>query len=174
MGLGDNWGATAAERADVYGCDGLLEGRTRALFRAIDVEAPAPVAFRWLCQLRVAPYSYDWLDNWGRRSPRRLTPGLEDLAVGQTVCRIFRLESFVPDRELTLVMVQGRRAFGDVAVTYRVVPQGERGSRYVVKLLVREPGRSVLARARSAVLPVADLVMMRKQLRTLAGLAASR
>ena len=70
------------------------------------MRAPAEVVYRWLCQLRVAPYSYDWIDNRGRRSPRELTPGLEQLAEGQTVM-IFRLVSFAWGRHLTLVTPQG-------------------------------------------------------------------
>ena len=68
--LGLNWGASVAERRVPLPCNELLpDARTRC-DRAISVDAPAAVLFRWLCQLRVAPYSYDLLDNLGRRSPR--------------------------------------------------------------------------------------------------------
>src|SRR3989442_14397603 len=83
--IGCPWGSTAAERAQPFPCAGLVPEPAAALFRAVDVAAPARVLFPWLCQLRVAPYSYDWIDNLGRQSPRRLTPGLERLALGQRV-----------------------------------------------------------------------------------------
>ena len=43
------WGSTAAERARPFPCDGLVPEPTDALFRAVDVGAPARVLFRWLC-----------------------------------------------------------------------------------------------------------------------------
>src|ERR1043165_6990385 len=83
------WGTTAAERALPFPCDRWVTQADEPLFRGVDVDAPAPVLFRWLCQLRVAPYSYDWIDNFGRRSPRELVPGLDALAVGQPVMTFF-------------------------------------------------------------------------------------
>ena len=94
--IGDRWGATDAEVAAARPCDTVLAlGATQA-DRAISIAAPPEVVFRWLCQLRAAPYSYDLLDNFGRRSPRALTPGLEELEPGQRFMSIFRLEAFAP------------------------------------------------------------------------------
>ncbi len=143
------WGTTAAERALPLPCDELIDGG-QVVDRAADVDAPPEAVFRWLCQLRVAPYSYDWIDNLGRRSPRRLIPGLDELRVGQRFMTIFRLVGFDPGEQITIA---SRR----VAVTYRVTP-----------------GRLHM-RARwtlyGPLLAAGDLIMARKQLLTLAALA---
>lgn len=134
--------------------------------------APAQLVFRWLCQLRVAPYSYDWLDNGGRRSPRRLTRGVDELAVGQRVMYIFRLAAFARDEHLTITLLDPfwSRVFGWAAISYVVVSQGPERSRIVVKLLLRHTfwGRW---RAVRRLFAWGDLVMMRKQLLTIKALA---
>jgi len=161
--LGLNWGATRAERDAPLPCDELMPDARIRCDRAVGVRAPVAVVFRWLCQLRVAPYSYDLLDNLGRRSPRRLTPGVERLEVGQRFMSIFSLASFAPDEHLTL------RARG-VAVTYAVRPEGE-GSRLVVRVLFRMRGGRLGDALVGRPLALGDLVMMRKQLLTLKELA---
>lgn len=167
MGLPEIWGATPAEIADRYPCDELVPGPTESWFRAVDVEAEPAQVFRWLCQLRVAPYSYDLIDNFGRQSPRVLTPGLTDLSLGQPVMYIFTLAGFVKDLELTVRLTDplARLMFGDLAVTYRARP-----GRLVAKLVVSARPLSLLRRR---LLAWGDLVMMRRQLHTLAELASA-
>jgi len=71
------WGSTGQERALRFACDEFTGQTADALYRAVTVNAPPAVVFRWLCQLSAGPYSYDWIDNLGRRSPRTLTSGLD-------------------------------------------------------------------------------------------------
>ena len=120
--IAETWGSRPEEREEHYPCDDLAV-RGSTLFRAIDIAAPVPTTFRWLCQLKSAPYSYDWLDNFGKQSPRTLIAGSEDLSVGQRVMSIFRLVSFAQDDHLTMRIAssKARKLFGDVIVTYRVV-----------------------------------------------------
>jgi hypothetical protein len=163
-----HWGSTASERARAYPCDRLLADSDAALFRAVTIEAPAALVFRWLCQLRAAPYSYDLLDNRGRRSPQQLTPGLERLRPGQRVMTIFELVEFEADRSITLR--HRGPVFGELVVTYRADDAGPGRSRLVVKLL---PGSSAgpLGAVARLLLPPGDLVMMRRQLLNLKRLA---
>jgi hypothetical protein len=160
------WGSTVAERALPLPCDRHLPGAESVLHRAIDIDAAPKVVFRWLCQLRAAPYSYDLIDNFGRRSPQALTPGLDELAIGQRFMTIFELVEFERDRQITLVVRRGRWAVGAVAVTYAVLPKASDRCRLLVRVAVRGGG-PVVGRA----LPWLDLLMMRRQLLNLKGLA---
>ncbi len=165
------WGATGpGELARRLPCDEHLPVPDQRLVRAVEVDAAPEHVFRWLCQLRAAPYSYDWVDNLGRRSPPQLTPGLERLEVGQRVMTIFRLVAFEPGRSITIV--HDGRLFGRVAGTYLVEPGLGAQSRIFVRLLVRYP-RTPLGAALSLLLPAGDTVMMRKQLLTLRRYAAA-
>lgn len=169
----DVWGSTEAERQLAFACDEHLPRADTVLFRAVSVDAPVPLVFRWLCQLRVAPYSYDLLDNprfyIGHPSPKQLTPGVDRLELGQVFMTMFRLAAFEPDQHITLLSHRFRPVFGDVAVTYMVVADGD-ASRIVVKLLGERTYR-ILGRLLQPPMPWVDLVMMRRQLLTLKKLA---
>jgi hypothetical protein len=162
------WGASPEEAGRHYPADDLVPDALR-MTRAIAVAAPTEVTWRWLCQIAVAPYSYDWIDNLGRQSPRELTPGADRLEVGQTMAYIFRLVRFDEGRQWTaLTTRRGERLFGAVALTYAAEPD-DGGSRIVCRLAV--PGGSRVRRAQAYALAWGDLVMMRKQLLNLRALA---
>ncbi|MDO3686661.1 hypothetical protein [Micromonospora sp. C28ISP2-4] len=162
------WNATPEEIAARYPCDRYLNVPFRSFVRAVDVAAPVPVVYRWLCQLKVAPYSYDLIDNLGRRSPRALTPGAGELAVGQKFL-IFNVVEFALDDHLTGVIAERhRRSYGEVSVTYRVT-SAPGGTRLVGRLAVG--ASTAFERARRGALAVGDALMGRKQLLTIKSLA---
>jgi len=166
-----SWGTTAEERQAPFPCDALLPDGNESYFRGVSVGAEPAVVFRWLCQLRVAPYSYDWIDNRGRRSPRELMPGLEALAVGQRFMRIFELAAFEADRHVTLRLLRPG-IFPPLAISYVVAARPPHGSRLLVKIAVRyRPG--LRDRLWAALLPWGDWIMMRRQLLNLKALAES-
>jgi hypothetical protein len=160
------WGTEPDERLIAFPCDNYVKDFEAAYYRGITIQADPDIIFRWLCQMRVAPYSYDWIDHFGRRSPQRLTPGLDELAVGQQVMEIFELVEFEQGRHFTFRMKpnsDGLRIFGDSAVTYLITPQTSNRCRLLVKLIVRYPSGAWGWLMRSF-LPWGDLIMMRRQL----------
>ncbi|MFF5980606.1 hypothetical protein ACFY78_17350 [Streptomyces olindensis] len=147
-------------------------------YRGITVHADRAVVWRWLCQMRVAPYSYDWIDNYGRRSPRTLTPGADDLEIGQPILVIFQVVGFERDHHITVQIKPGLRWFwGNTCCTFRVADTADGdGCRLLMIMTVHDrPGR--LARAtglyqvRKYFFPWAEFVMVHKQFRTFKMLA---
>lgn len=163
------WGAHGHELTDVYPCEKYVPEPRDRLLRAVTIEADSATVFRWVCQLKVAPYSYDLIDNLGRRSPRDLTSGAERLEVGQRLM-VARIVEYDEGHHITGVGTSAAsRLFGQLALTYRVEALGAARSRLLACLAVAEGGR--LTRLRANLLAYGDLVMMRKQLLTLKGCA---
>jgi hypothetical protein len=166
------WGVTDAERAQTYPCDSFLPAAQHEFFRAIDVNASPQVTYRWLQQLRVAPYSHDWADNFMLPSPSQLTPRAARIAVGQRMMHVFSIVAFEPGRTLTL----GPRSriatalFGTLYGTYVVSPRPDGASRLFVKVNAVYP-RFLYGRLLGALMPWIDYFMMRKQLERLKGYA---
>ncbi|GAA1345954.1 SRPBCC family protein [Arthrobacter roseus] len=141
--------------------------------RAIDVEATPEGLFAWVTQLRRAPYSYDWIDNFGRRSPQSLDRSMVNVSVGDSVMTIFTVIAVEPGTSMTVKMKAGRPTslFGSLTVHYEVEARGGK-SRLIVEMVVpQSPGP--LKTMRRYVLAWGDLLMMRKQLKELKRLAES-
>ncbi len=166
------WNTTPADRAIAFPCDRYVREPHVNSYRAIEIDAPAEIVYRWFCQLHLAPYSYDWIDNYGRRSPRGLIPGADQVEVGQRwFIKIFELAEFEPGRQITLHIGRARWFWGpDVGATYLLVPHGPNSCRLVVAVASYvDPG--VLGELRRNIYPWGELLMMSKQLRTFKKLA---
>jgi hypothetical protein len=167
------WGTQPEERRFTYPCDRYITAPDAALYRGVTINASSATVFRWLCQMRVAPYSYDWIDNGGKQSPQELTPGLDRLVIGQDMMTIFDLVDFETNRHVTLRMKprsSAARTFGDIVVSYLIVETSPRSCRLLVKLIGRYP-EGLKGRLMRTVLPWGDLIMMRRQLLNLKQLA---
>lgn len=163
-------GATEEERSMSFPCDSYMPPPSYCYYRGIEVLAPQEIVYRWLCQLRVAPYAYDWLDNLGRQSPCQLTPGVERLSPGQRMLVMFRVVEFVENEQITMEGAHYEWFFGKVALTYRVVPSSASSCRIVTKLIAHD-ARTFVTRLRRDYFPIGELPLMHKQLRTFKSLA---
>jgi hypothetical protein len=82
------WGATAGEVARPMPGDGILGADAPCTTRAITIGVPAHYAWPWLAQLgygRAGWYSYDWLDNDGQPSARRIHAEWQQLRPGDQI-----------------------------------------------------------------------------------------
>jgi hypothetical protein len=145
-----------------YPCDGFVAAPTVRAWRGVRVEAPADAVWPWVAQVRLGPYSYDWIDNLGRRSPRELA-GLPEPEAGDRFTTagglaVGRIVSVDPGRQLT-------GAIMGAFVSYIVVPQERDVTRLLFKVVMRT------TRWAAVPLCIGDLIMARRQLLNLKQLA---
>lgn len=154
-----SYGTTFQERSLDFPCDSVIHPVNDIYHRGITIESSPEIIFRWLCQLRVGMYVL------GRSDSPRLAPDFDALAVGQSVMDFFELVSFEHNRHLTIRTKPGTpesKIYGDVAVSYVIIPENEQRCRLLVRTRIRYPG--ILGILLRFALPWGDLVMMRRQL----------
>jgi hypothetical protein len=160
--IGDRWNVTDDEVARSYPCDQFVASPTLRAWRGVTVGTTQEVLWPWVAQIRLAPYSYDWIDNLGRRSPQELM-GLSEPVVGEpfttaAATRPFgRILAVEPLEHLTAEIM-------GACMSYVLVPQ-EQSTRLLMKLVTNASNWV------APFLSVGDLVMARRQLLNLKGLA---
>jgi hypothetical protein len=130
----------------------------------VSVAAPAETVWPWVAQVRLAPYSYDWLDNRCHRSPRTLV-GLPEPTTGEPFTAVGgrpqgRILSVDPGCQLTATIL-------GALMSYVLDPSPDGSTRLLLKVVGR-PSRWL-----ASLLSVGDLVMARRQLLNLKRLAES-
>jgi hypothetical protein len=160
--IGDRWGVSDSEVSRDYPCDEFVTSPALRAWRGVRVKAPAETVWPWVAQVRLAPYSYDWIDNLGRRSPRELV-GLPDPRVGEPFTtaggrKLGRIVSVDPGQQLTATIMG---AF----MSYVLLPEDSGTTRLLLKVVMRTNRWTAVA------LSIGDLIMARRQLLNMKKLA---
>ena len=104
---------------------------SRELLRRIEINAGAPDIFVWLNQLRIAPYSYDFIDNKSRKSPRYIIENLPPLKINTHYLLSFHIlefedNSFIACRFCEPINTPVSLYTRSLFLEYRIVKQGDR------------------------------------------------
>ena len=164
-----HWGATEEEAQRVLPGNEEVQHPFLCVTRAITIQAPPEAVWPWLAQMggytRAGWYAYDWIDNAGRPSARRILPKLQHLAVGDVMPTSpdgsgFRVQSMEEGRSLVLVL-QEPRAHICTAFVLDACDEGQ--TRFITRLRAWfKPGwRETLY---YILFEPGDFIMMRKML----------
>ncbi len=162
--IGDRWGVTQAEVTRRYPCDAFVPDPVLQAWRGVTVRARVEHVWPWVAQIRLAPYSYDWIDNFGRESPQDLQ-GLPEPFVGEPFTaamggrRFGRIVAVEPRKHLTGTIM-------GAVMSYMLVPLDHSLQTRLLLKVVTAGGRTI-----APLLAVGDLIMARRQLLNLAALA---
>lgn len=133
--------------------------------RAVTIQARSEEIWPWLVQIgitRAGWYSYDWVDNLGRPSARRIIPELQHLAVGDVIPLSPNGKSglWVKALEPNQWMLWGDNK-GDVTWYWGLSPLGDGHTRLITRVRnrYRWTSPSILF---SLPMDVGDIVMMRR------------
>ena len=162
--LFEHWGATPEEIAGPVVGDDLIPDATLITTRSIDCDGPPADVYPWLAQMgfgKAGWYSYDWLDNLGRRSATEIRPEWQ-VAEGEPVPGgpvAFRAAVARPGEAFVLGFQRPRI---DFTLAFDLRPSDD-GTRLVtrVRSRLRFPGGRLVERLG---LGPGDGVMVRKQL----------
>lgn len=162
--IGDRWGVTQAETTRRYACDDLVPDPVLQAWRGVTARARPEHVWPWVAQIRLAPYSYDWIDNLGRRSPQNLR-GLPEPVVGESFTAALGGRRF----GRIVAVESGKHLTGTImgaVMSYMLVPVDDGLQTRLLLKVVTAGGRTI-----APLLSVGDLIMARRQLLNLAVLA---
>lgn len=169
-----HWGATDNEIEGVVVGDDLCPNAHVSATRSITLSAPPEQVFPWIRQMgfgRAGWYSYDWIDNLGRKSATRIHEEWQHVNSGDLIPAgpiSFVAAIVEPPTAFILEIKSGKPAspWLHFTLAYELRPDGV-NTRLVTRMRskISLPGGSLFERL---ILGPGDGVMVRRQLLTLA------
>lgn len=162
------WGATDEELERPMPADELVPRPHLETTRALTIKASPEAVWPWLVQMgyrRGGWYSYDWLDNQGVPSARRVIPEFQNLKVGDKLAPMaggFIVAALDPPRSMVLV---SRDDKGRVTMSWSFLLEPLEGGR--CRFIERIRGVydfNLMGLLMYLAVEPADFVMMRKQM----------
>jgi len=143
----------------------------RELIRHIKIRAGASDIYIWLKQLRIAPYSYDLLDNRGRKSPEYIIENLPPLKVNAHFLLAFHILSFaenefIAGRFCVPINPPLNRYMKEMFIEYRLLELPESGTNF--RLWCKVKGwynNDIASKGFFKIFSVVNLIMTGRQLR---------
>ena len=169
----EHWGATPEEVSGPVVGDDLCANARLVATRSISITAPPESVFPWIRQMgfrRAGWYSYDIIDNLGRKSATSIHPEWQDIVSGSLVpAGLMSFTAAIVEPPSSFVLQVGtqerqlRRLCFTLAYELREEPNG---ARLVTRMrsTVNFPGGRLIERF---LLGPGDGIMLRKQLLTL-------
>jgi hypothetical protein len=159
------WGATDEEVHRAMPGDEICANPHLDSTRAVTVQATPEQIWPWIVQIgrgRAGWYSYDFIDNPGRRSAEEILPAFQQLKAGDRIPtgmgQGFLVVDVEPNRHLALqVGPQG-------SITFALYPDGPASTRLVTRVRVRWNLRNPKDAAAAVVVDPGDFIMMRKMM----------
>jgi hypothetical protein len=168
------WGATQEEIDSSVIGDHLCAKATVVATRCITIPAPPQDVFPWIRQMgfgRAGWYSYDWLDNLGRKSASRVHEEWQDVKSGDFIPSgpiAFTATIVESPKAFVLEIKNGKKSTPRLHFTLAYeLRQAPEGTRLVTRMRshIDFPGGGLIERF---ILGPGDGIMLRRQLMTLA------
>jgi hypothetical protein len=108
---------------------GISDTHCRELLRCVEINAGASNIFVWLKQLRIAPYSYDFVDNRCKKSPDFIIENLPALRIYAHFLLVFHIlefeeNSFIAGLFCEPINPPVNLYMRDMFIEYRIVEEG--------------------------------------------------
>jgi hypothetical protein len=142
----------------------------RELHRCVEINAGASDIFVWLKQLRIAPYSYDFIDNERRKSPEYIIENLPPLKINTHYLLAFHIiefeeNSFIVCRFCEPINPPVNLYMKGLYFEYRVIELGN-----IAKLWCKIKGyfnTDISSQGFFYIFSVVNKIMMKRQLRNI-------
>ncbi len=148
----------------------IMDTERKELLRFTDINAAAQIIFIWLNQLRIAPYSYDFIDNRCHKSPDYIIENMPALKVNNHFLLAFHVYAFVANSFLVGRFCEPINAPYNISmkslyIEYRLVENG--GKTQLWCKLIGNIKKDLFSKVFFTIFAVVNRIMMSRQLKTI-------